>query len=66
PLGDGGYFVGGLLVGGLIAIFGARWAIDIIGIVVLLMTILLAWRLQETHHLAGSQPAASHSQVGRS
>lgn len=63
---DGGYFVGGLLVGGLIAIFGARWAIDIIGIVVLLMTILLAWRLQETHHLAGSQPAASHSQVGRS
>ena len=63
---DGGYFVGGLLIGGLIAIFGTRWAIDIIGIVVLLMTILLAWRLQETHHLAGSQPAASHSQVGRS
>lgn len=55
---DGGYFVGGLLVGGLVAIFGAKWAIEVIAMLVLGMAILLWMRLEETHQPAGSLPSS--------
>ncbi len=46
---DGGYVVGGLLVGLLISQWGDRLAILIIAVIVLAMAGLLTKRLQETH-----------------
>jgi MFS family permease len=61
---DGGYFVGGLAVGGLVALWGAERAIDIIGLIVFVMAGILMVRLRETHRPAvATNPPAPMRQL---
>ncbi|MCY0900182.1 MAG: MFS transporter [Firmicutes bacterium] len=63
---DGGYFVGGLLVGGLVAAIGARGAIDVIAALVLMMAFTLMVRLRETHLRVASTANGQARSAGQS
>lgn len=47
---DGGYALGGLLIGWLLGVWGAHWTISFIGGLVLITAVVIAMRMRETHH----------------
>ena len=49
---DGGYALGGLLIGWLLGVWGADQTITFIGILVLITAVGIAIRMRETHHPA--------------
>jgi MFS family permease len=46
---DGGYFIGGLGIGALLAVTGTAHAVIIVGVLALVMAMILILRMRETH-----------------
>jgi hypothetical protein len=56
---DGGYAVGGLLVGWMLGIWGQDLTITFIGLLVLLTGLAIGLRMRETHRPMKRQPPLS-------